>query len=130
MVEAFPWETTARYLIRDRDLIYGTNFRRRVAALGLHEVPIAPRSPWHTAYAERFIGSRRRECLDHGIVLNERHLGRILSDYSRYYNRTRTHLALQKDAPDPRATHERELGEVIAFPEVGGLHDRYERRAA
>ena len=130
MVEAFPWETTARYLIRDRDRIYGTDFHRRVKALGLHEVLIAPRSPWQNAYAERFIGSLRRECLDRIIVLNERHLGRILSDYRQYYNRSRTHLALQKDAPDPRATHERELGEVIAFPEVGGLHHRYERRAA
>jgi len=77
MVEAFPWETTARYLIRDRDRIYGTDFHRRVKALGLHEAPIAPRSPWQNAYAERFIGSLRRECLDHVIVLNERHLGRV-----------------------------------------------------
>ncbi len=76
MAEAFPWETTARYVIRDRDRIYATEFRRRVAGLGLHEVPIAPRSPWQNAYAERFIGSLRRECLDHVIVLNERHLGR------------------------------------------------------
>ncbi len=130
MVEAFPWETTARYVIRDRDRIYGTDFRRRVAGLGLHEVPIAPRSPWQNAYAERFIGSLRRECLDHVIVLNERHLCRILSDYIRYYNCSRTHLALDKDAPDPRVAHARELGEVIACPEVGGLHHRYERRAA
>ncbi len=101
MVEAFPWETTARYVIRDRDRIYGTDFRRRVEGLGLHEVPIAPHSPWQNAYAERFVGSLRRECLDHVIVLNERHLGRILSDYRQYYNRSRTHLALQKDAPDP-----------------------------
>jgi transposase InsO family protein len=82
MVEAFPWETTARYVIRDRDRIYGTDFQRRVKTLGLYEVPIAPRSPWQNAYAERFIGSLRRECLDHVIVLNERHLSQILSDYS------------------------------------------------
>jgi transposase InsO family protein len=130
MVEAFPWEATARYVIRDRDRIYGTDFRRRVASLGLVEVLTAPRSPWQNAYAERFIGSLRRECLDHVIVLNERHLGRILSDYARYYNRTRTHLALGKDAPEGRAVHGRDLGEVIAFPEVEGLHHRYERRAA
>ena len=130
MVEAFPWETTARYVIRDRDRIYGTDFQRRVKTLGLHEVPTAPRSPWQNAYAERFIGSLRRECLDHVIVFNERHLSRILSDYRRYYNRSRTHLALQKDAPERRAVHDRDLGEVIAFPEVGGLHHRYERRAA
>ncbi len=130
MVEAFPWETTARYVIRDRDRIYGTDFQRRVKTLGLHEVPTGPRSPWQNAYAERFIGSLRRECLDHVIVFNERHLGRILSDYRRYYNRSRTHLGLQKDAPERRAVHDRDLGEVIAFPEVGGLHHRYERRAA
>jgi transposase InsO family protein len=130
MVEAFPWETTARYLIRDRDRIYGADFQRRVAALGLNDVPTAPRSPWQNAYAERFIGSLRRECLDHVIVLNERHLHRILVSYSRYYNRSRTHLALAKDAPNPRRVHERGLGEVLASPEVGGLHHRYVRRAA
>ncbi len=130
MVEAFPWETTARYVIRDRDRIYGTDFRRRVEGLDLHEVSIAPRSPWQNAYAERFIGSLRRECLDHVIVLNERHLGRMHSDYARYYNRSHTHLALEKDAPERRVVHDGRLGEIIPFPEVGGLHHRYERRAA
>ncbi len=130
MVEAFPWETTARYVIRDRDRIYGRDFRRRVAGLGLHEVPIAPRSPWQNGYAERFIGSLRRECLDHVLVLKERQALRILSDYIRYYNGSRTHLALEKDAPEPRAIHQRALGEVVALREVGGLHHRYERRAA
>jgi hypothetical protein len=130
MVEAFPWEMTARYMIRDRDRIYGADFQRRVNGLGLHDVPTAPRSPWQNGYAERFIGSLRRECLDHMIVLNERQLSRILSAYARYYNRTRTHLALQKDAPERRAVHGQDLGEVVAFPEVGGLHHRYERRAA
>ena len=121
---------TAGYVIRDRDRIYGTDFRRRVVGLGLHEVPMAPPSPWQNAYAERFIGSLRRECLDHVLVLNERHACRILSDYARYDNRSRTHLALAKDAPEPRAVHPRELGEVIESREVGGLHHRYERRAA
>ncbi len=130
LVQALPWETTARYVIRDRDRIYGTEFKQRVAGLGLREALTAPRSPWQNAYAERFIGSLRRECLDHVIVLNERHLRRVLSDYVRYYNGSRTHLALEKDAPEPRAVHERELGQVIALPEVRGLHHRYERRAA
>jgi transposase InsO family protein len=130
LVEALPWETTARYVIRDRDRIYGTDFKQRVAGLGLREALTAPRSPWQNAYAERFIGSLRRECLDHVIVLNERHFRRVLWDYVRYYNGSRTHLALEKDAPEPRAVHERELGQVIALPEVRGLHHRYERRAA
>ena len=130
MVEALPDETNARYLIRDRDGIYGAEFRRRVAGLGLREVPIAPRSPWQNPYAERFIGSLRRECLDHMIVLNERPVCRILSNYARYYNCARTHLALEKDAPERRRVQGRELGRVIAFPEVRGLHHRYERVAA
>jgi len=125
MVEALS-EDTHKYLIRDRDRIYGAEFRRRVAGLGLHEVPIAPRSPWQNAYAERFIGSLRRECLDHMIVLNERQASRILSAYARYYNCARTHLALDKDAPASRRIQGRELGRVIAFREVGGLHHRYD----
>ena len=130
MVEALPEETNARYLIRDRAGIYGAEFRRRVAGLSLREVPIAPRSPWQNAYAERFIGSLRRECLDHMIVLKERQVCRILSDYARYYNCARTHLALEKDAPERRRVQGRELGRVIALPEVRGLHHRYERVAA
>ncbi len=126
MVEALPDETNARYLIRDRDRIYGAEFRRRVAGLGLREVPIAPHSPWQNPYAERFIGSLRRECLDHMIVLNERQASRILSAYARYYNCARTHLALDKDAPASRRIQGRELGRVIAFREVGGLHHRYD----
>lgn len=110
MVEALPWETTARYVIRDRDRIYGLAFRRRVAGLGLREVPTAPRSPWQNGYEERFIGSLRRECLDHVIALNERHLLRILSDYVRYYNGARTHLALGKDPPEPRLVQGHGLG--------------------
>ena len=130
MVEALPEETRFRYLIRDRDGIYGAEFQRRVAGLGLHQVPIAPRSPWQNAYAERFIGSLHRECLDHIIALNKRQVCRILSDYARYYNSARTHLALEKDAPERRRVQRRELGRVIAFPEVRGLHHRYERVAA
>jgi putative transposase len=98
--------------------------------MGLAEVPIAPRSRWQNAYAERFVGSLRRECLDHVIALNERQVYRIVSNYARYYNRARTHLALAKDAPEPRRVQSRANGRVVAFPEVGGLHHRYERLAA
>jgi transposase InsO family protein len=130
VVEACAWNQTPSYLIRDRDGIYGDAFRRRVASLGVEEILIAPRSPWQNAYAERFIGSLRLECLDHVLVLNEQHCRNVLSGYARYYNRSRTHLALAKDAPEPRAVQRSELGQVIAVPEVGGLHHRYERRAA
>jgi len=130
MVEALPEEAALRYLIRDRDSIYGAEFQRRIAGMNLLEVPIAPRSPWQNGYAERFLGSLRRECLDHVIALNERHVCRIVSSYARYYNRARTHLALAKDAPEPRGIQARAMGRIVAFPEVGGLHHRYERVAA
>jgi putative transposase len=113
MVEALPEETRFRYLLRDRDAIYRAEFRRCAAGLGLREVLIAPRSPWQNAYAERFIGSLRRECLDHLIVLNERQVSRILSAYARSYNCARTHLALEKDAPERRRVQGSELGRVI-----------------
>ena len=125
MIEALPEETALRYLIRDRDAIYGTEFRRPVAGMGLAELPITPRSPWQNGYAERFVGSLRRECLDHVIALNERQVYRIVSSYARHYNRARTHLALAKDAPEPRRVQSRANGRVVAFPEVGGLHHRY-----
>jgi transposase InsO family protein len=128
--EAFPWETAPRYLIRDRDGSYGAVFRSRLQAMGINEVLTAPRSPWQNAYAERVIGTIRRECLDHVIVLSERHLRRILSSYFDYYHRSRTHLSLEKDCPDPRPVHPPDAGKIIAFPQVGGLHHRYERRAA
>ncbi len=128
--EAFPWETAPRYLIRDRDGSYGAVFRSRVQAMGINEVLTAPRSPWQNAYAERVIGTIRRECLDHVVTLSERHLGRILSSYFDYYHRSRTHLSLEKDCPEPRLVHPPDAGEVIAFPQVGGLHHRYERLAA
>jgi len=130
MVEAFPWDTAPRYLLRDRDGIYGDSFRWRIRGMGITEVLTAPRSPWQNPYAERLIGSIRRECLDHVIVLGERHLRRILSSYFRYYHRSRCHLSLDKDCPDPRAVQPPELGQVVELPEVGGLHHRYERRAA
>jgi transposase InsO family protein len=102
LVEAFPWETAPRYLIRDRDAAFGPVFRSRLDGMGILEVLTAPRSPWQNAYVERVIGSIRRECLDHVIVLNARHLRRILSSYFDYYHRSRTHLSLGKDCPEPR----------------------------
>ncbi len=130
LVEAFPWETAPRYLIRDRDAAYGTIFRDRLETMGIIDVLTAPRSPWQNAYVERVIGSVRRECLDHVIVLNARHLRRILSSYFDYYHRSRTHLSLAKDCPESRPVCPPGAGKVIAFPQVGGLHHRYERLAA
>ena len=130
IVEAFPWDTAPRYLLRDRDSIYGATFQSRVENLGIEEVKIAPRSPWQNPYCERLIGSIRRDALDHIIVLNERHLRRVLTAYMAYYHRFRTHLSLEMDCPYPRAVELPELGPVVAFPEVGGLHHHYERQAA
>jgi len=130
VVEAFPWESAPRYLLRDRDSIFGGLFRNRVRGMGIAEVLIAYRSPWQNPFVERLIGSIRRECLDHVIVLGQKHLRRILGEYFRYYHRSRTHLSLEKDCPEPRAMQPPGLGEVVEFPEVGGLHHRYERRAA
>jgi len=130
MVEAFPWETAPRYLLRDRDGVYGFAFRRRVAGLGVTEVLTAPRAPWQNPYVERLIGFVRRECLDHVVVLNERHLQRILAKYFDYYHRARTHLSLGKDSPLPRPVQPRSDGEIVELPQFGGLHHRYERRAA
>ena len=116
--------------LHDRDAIVDETFRRSVAAFGLTDVRTAPRSPWQNPYVERLIGSLRRECLDHVIVLNERHLRRVLRAYVDYYHDSRTHLALKKDAPEPRPIAAVETGRVVALPAVGGLHHRYERRAA
>ncbi len=129
MVEAFPWDPAPRYVLRDRDTIYGERFRRRVRSLGSEEVRIAPRSPWQSPYVERLIGSIRRECLDHVIVFNERHLKRLLGSYVRYYLAARTHLSLDKQCPDPRPVQPLEKGKVIALPHVGGLHHEYRRAA-
>jgi transposase InsO family protein len=130
IVQAFPWDTAPRYLIGDRDSVYGEDFRQRVRAMGIHEVLTAPRSPWQNAYAERLVGSIRRECLDHVMVFNEFSLRRILKLYFDYYQGSRTHLALAKDAPEPRAVQPPEVGAIIELPQVGGLHHLYERRAA
>ena len=130
IAEAFPWDSTPRYLLRDRDCIYGGEFAQRVGEMGILEVLTAPRSPWQNAYAERFIGSLRRECLDHIIIFNEASLKRILKTYFEYYEHSRTHLSLEKDVPTSRAVQTRNVGSVIQLPQVGGLHHRYERRAA
>ena len=128
VVEAFADGDAPRYLVRDRDASYGDEFRCRVRSLGMNEVITAARSPWQNALVERMIGSVRRECLDHAVVLNQRHLTRLLRKYFVYYHRSRTHLSLDKDAPEPRAVMKQ--GTIIAIPQVGGLHHRYERVAA
>ncbi len=128
--EAFPFEQVPRYLLRDRDAIFGEEFGRQVTDMGIHEVLSAPRAPWQRAYVERVIGSIRRECLDHVIVFQESSLRRILDSYFEYYHRSRTHLSLGKDSPEPRPIQPAEMGRVVAVPQLGGLHHRYERRAA
>jgi putative transposase len=130
IVDAFPNDSAPSYLLRDRDQIYGEQFRRRVKGMGIEEVLTAPQSPWQNPFAERLIGSIRRECLEHVVVFGERHLRRILAAYFAYYHRARTHLALDKDAPNSRPIEPPALGAIMAFPEVGGLHHRYVRRAA
>jgi len=107
--------------------VFGDEFRRAVTDMGIHEVLCGPRSPWQRAYVERVIGSIRRECLDHLIVFNEVSLRRTLRSYLEYYHKSRTHLSLEKDSPEPRPTQPVEMGRVVAVPQVGGLHHRYER---
>jgi putative transposase len=120
IVEAFPEDTAPRYLLRDRDKIYGDEFCKRVRGTGITEVKIAPQSPWQNPFAERLVGSIRRECLDHVIVLGEKHLRRILTSYFDYYGKSRTHLSLGKDPPEPRAIHPPESGDIVELPQVGG----------
>jgi putative transposase len=127
--EAFPWNDAPRYLLRDRDAAFHA-WATTATAMEIEEVVTAPRSPWQNAYAERLIGSIRRECLDHVIVWNARGLRRVMNSYVAYYQRSRTHLALDKDSPVPRETAAPSNGRVVAIPQVGGLHHRYERRAA
>ena len=130
IIEAFPHDSAPRFLLRDRDSIYGGEFRRRVKSIGIAQVLTTPRSPWQNPFAERVIGAIRRELLDHVIVLNEGHLRRRLHNYFRYYHGSRRHLALAKDAPESRAVEPSAHGQVVALPQVGGLHHRYARRAA
>jgi hypothetical protein len=125
IINAFPYEEAPRFL-----LIYGDYFKKRIQDMGIEEVLIAPRSPWQNPYCERVIGSIRRECLDHLIVLGEAHLKRILTAYFQYYHESRCHLALDRNAPVPRQIATPDHGAVISIPQVGGLHHRYTRRAA
>lgn len=130
LVEAFPFDSAPKYLVRDYDRIYGELFRRRVRNLGMQELPTAPRSPWQNPDVERLIGTLRRELLDHVLVLNERHLKRLLTDYFVYYHTARPHQALDDNAPVPREIEPPERGPVVSTPYLGGLHRGYSRRAA
>jgi transposase InsO family protein len=125
IVEAFPWDTAPTYLMRDNDRAYGQAFTRRVWAMGIRDHPISPRSPWQNPYVERLIGTLRRDCLDHVLILGEKHLRWVLTVYSTYYNETRTHLGLRKDAPLRRAIQR--SGTIAVTPILSGLHHRYAR---
>ena len=129
IVEAFPYDTAPRFLLRDRDGAYGEVFHRRVRRMGIQEVLTAPQAPWQNPYVERVIGSIRRECLDHLIILSEAHLRRILTAYLAYYHEARPHLALARNAPVPRNVEHPSKGKVSAIPYLGGLHHRYARAA-
>ena len=130
LVEAFPFDSAPRFLLRDRDAIYGEKVQRRIRSLGITEVVTAPRSPWQNPYCERVIGSCRRDCLDHVIVLNERHLRKILREYLSYYHTCRTHLSQNKDPPESRPVEPTKMGNIVATHRVGGLHHLYARIAA
>ncbi len=129
IINAFPYEEAPRFLLRDRDGIYGDYFKDRIKSMDIDEVPTAPRSPWQNPYAERIIGSIRRECLNHKIVLNEVHLQRILTLYFAYYHDVRPHLSLNRNSPTPREVEPPCQGKVVSTPQVGGLHHRYYRAA-
>ena len=125
LTEAYGWKVAPRYIIRDRDAVYGDVFIRRLRAMSIRDRPTAPRSPWQNGYCERAIGSIRRECLDHVVVFGERHLRHLLRSYATYYNAARTHLSVNKDAPSPRRVHA--VGRILPTPFLGGLHHLYVR---
>jgi transposase InsO family protein len=127
--EAFPWDEAPRFLLHDRDHAFD-GLPAAARAMGIHDVRTAPHSPWQNAYIERFIGSVRRECLDHVIVCSPSGLRRVLRAYVEYYLHSRTHLSLDKDAPVSRPVASPSDGGIVAIPQLGGLHHRYERRAA
>ncbi len=130
MIEAFPGdEPVPSYLLRDRDSIYGAYFRARVKGMGIRAIITAHKSPWQNPYAERVIGSIRRECLDRLIILGDQHLRSILRDYVAYYNHCRPHLSLDRNAPFLRDVEPPSRGQVVAIPKVGGLHHFYARAA-
>ena len=130
VVNAFPYDTAPKYLLRDRDSIYGDVFVRRVERMGIEQKLIAPRCPWQNPYAERLIGSIRRECLDRVVVFSEQHLREVFQAYVEYCENVRPHRSLEHDSPIPRAVEPPEQGKVVELPLVGGLHHRYARRAA
>jgi putative transposase len=129
IIEAFPYSTAPKYLLRDRDGVYGKEFARRVEQMGIREVLIASRAPWQNPFAERVIGSIRRKCLDHFLILSEPHLRRLLRAYVAYYNTTRPHQSLDNNSPQPRVIDPPPCGRIRAIPQVGGLHHRYQRAA-
>lgn len=130
LVEAFPFDSAPRFLLRDGDGIYGAALKRRIKSLGVEEVVTATASPWQNPYAERVIGSTRRELLDHTVVLNERHLNRVLSRYVACYHEWRLHRSLAMDAPDGRSERSAQADRVVEFPAVAGLHHYYLPQAA
>jgi transposase InsO family protein len=123
--EAYGWRAAPRYVVRDRDAVYGDVFIRRLRAMGIRDRPTAARSPWQNGYSERLIGSIRRECVDNVVVFGEPHVRHLLKSYQRYYNELRTHLSLSKDALVSRAVQA--VGSIMAKPHLGGLHHRYIR---
>ena len=125
LTEAIPWEHVPSHLIRDRDASSGAVFKRRLNSLGIRDHPTAPRSPWQNGYAERIIGSIRRECLNHTIILGEAHLRRTLKSYAKYYNRARTHLSLMKDSPIHRPVQSQ--GNIVTRPHLAGPHHEFTR---
>ena len=125
LTEAFGWTAAPQYMVRDRDAVYGDIFKRRVRAMVIRDRPTSARSPWQNGYAERLIGSIRRDCLDHVVVFGERHLRHLLESYQRYYNEARTHLSLDKDAPVSRSVQA--VGRIVAKSLLGGLHHQYVR---
>jgi putative transposase len=130
LLHAFPFDSAPQYIIRDRDCIYGEVVQRQLKELGIQQVLTAPRSPWQSPYIEHLIESIRRECLDHIIAINEASLRATLRSYFSYYHDSRCHLGLNKDSPEPRQIQLPDTGRIVEIPKVGGLHHRYERRAA
>ena len=130
VVNAFPWDTAPKFLIRDHDTAYGLAFSARVRGLGIREIRTAVRAPQMNGFAERVIGTLRRECFDPLIVLSGRHAQHLLAEFRDWYNQDRVHPAVGKDAPEHRPVEPPELGNVVALPRLGGLHHRYCRRAA
>ncbi|MBZ0266242.1 integrase core domain-containing protein [bacterium] len=131
MIEAFPWSSAPKYLIRDNDKIYGYEFNKRLDSIGIKPVKTGFKSPYQNVYCERVIGTLLRDCTDHVIIFNENHLKRVLRQYIEgYYNVSRTHLSLEKDCPEPCDIETFEMGKIVEIPILGGLYHRYGRQAA